>query len=41
MNSVEKKIIAIGGVGISPESDEKLDLHILSHSRKTKNSIVF
>ena len=41
MNSVEKKIIAIGGVGISPESDKKLDFHILSHSRKTKNSIGF
>ena len=41
MNSIEKKIIAIGGVGISPESDEKLDLHILSHSGKNKNSIGF
>ena len=41
MDKIEKKIIAIGGVGISPESDEKLDLHILSHSRKTKNSIGF
>ena len=41
MNSAEKKIIAIGGVGVSPESDEKLDLHILSHSKKTKNSIGF
>ena len=41
MNSVEKKIIAIGGVGISPESDEKLDLYILSHSKKTENDIGF
>jgi peptidase E len=41
MNSVEKKIIAIGGVGISPESDKKLDLYILSHSKKTENDIGF
>ena len=41
MNSIEKKIIAIGGVGISPESDEKLDLYILSHSKKTENDIGF
>jgi len=41
MNSAERKIIAIGGVGVSPESDEKLDLYILSHSKKTKNSIGF
>ena len=38
---IEKKIIAIGGVGISPESDEKLDLYILSHSKKTENDIGF
>lgn len=41
MSKIEKKIIAIGGVGISPESDEKLDLYILNNSKKTKNSIGF
>ena len=41
MDKIKKKIIAIGGVGISPASDEKLDLHILSHAKKTKNSIGF
>ena len=39
MDKIKKKIIAIGGVGISPASDKKLDLHILSHAKKIKNSI--
>ena len=41
MNSAERKIIAIGGVGVSPESDEKLDLYILSHSKKLIIVLVF
>ena len=38
MNNIEKKIIAIGGVGVSPESDKELDNFILSHSKKMKNN---
>ena len=34
MSKIEKKIIAIGGVGFSPESDKKLDDFILNHSKK-------
>ena len=41
MNKIKKKIIAIGGVGVSPESDKKLDNFILNHSKKTKNNIGF
>ena len=41
MSKIEKKIIAIGGVGVSPESDNKLDNFILNHSKKMKNNIGF
>ena len=41
MSKIEKKIIAIGGVGFSPESDKKLDDFILNHSKKIKNDIGF
>ena len=41
MNEIEKKIIAIGGVGVTPESDKNLDLFILSKLKKTKNDIGF
>ena len=41
MSKIEKKIIAIGGVGVSPESDKKLDNFILDHSKKMKNNIGF
>jgi len=41
MSKIEKKIIAIGGVGVSPESDKKLDNFILNHSKKMKNNIGF
>ena len=41
MNKTEKKIIAIGGVGVTPESDESLDHFILNQLKKTKNNIGF
>ena len=41
MSEIEKKIIAIGGVGVTPESDKNLDLFILSQLKKTKNNIGF
>ena len=41
MNEIKKKIIAIGGVGVSPESDKSLDHFILSQLKKTKNNIGF
>ena len=41
MNEIEKKIIAIGGVGVTPESDKNLDHFILSQLKKTKNEIGF
>ena len=41
MSKIEKKIIAIGGVGVSPESDKELDNFILNHSKKIKNNIGF
>ena len=41
MDEIKKKIIAIGGVGVSPESDKSLDLFILSQLKKTKNNIGF
>ena len=41
MNKIEKKIIAIGGVGVTPESDESLDHFILNQLKKTKNNIGF
>ena len=41
MSEIEKKIIAIGGVGVTPESDKNLDLFILNQLKKTKNDIGF
>ena len=41
MKNIEKKIIAIGGVEVSPESDKELDNFILNHSKKMKNNIGF
>ena len=41
MSKIEKKIIAIGGVGVSPESDKELDNFIINHSKKMKNNIGF
>ncbi len=41
MSKIEKKIITIGGVGVSPKSDRSLDLFILSQLKKTKNNIGF
>ena len=41
MSKIEKKIIAIGGVGVSPVSDKELDNFILNHSKKMKNNIGF
>ena len=41
MDKIKKKIIAIGGVGVSPESDKSLDLFILGQLKKTKNNIGF
>ena len=41
MNEIEKKVIAIGGVGVTPESDKNLDVFILSQLKKTKNNIGF
>ena len=41
MSKIEKKIIAIGGVGVTPESDESLDHFILNQLKKTKNNIGF
>ena len=41
MNEIEKKIIAIGGVGVTPESDKNLDQFILGQLKKTKNEIGF
>ena len=41
MDEIKKKIIAIGGVGVSPESDKSLDLFILGQLKKTKNNIGF
>ena len=41
MSKIKKKIIAIGGVGITPESDKNLDLFILNQLKKTKNDIGF
>ena len=41
MNEIEKKIIAIGGVGVTPESDESLDHFILNQLKKIKNNIGF
>jgi peptidase E len=39
MSKIENKIIAIGGVGVSPESVKELDNFILNHSKKMKNKI--
>ena len=41
MNEIEKKIIAIGCVGVTPESDKNLDQFILGQLKKTKNEIGF
>ena len=41
MSKIEKKIIAIGGAGVTPKSDKKLDNFILNHSKKKKNNIGF
>ena len=41
MSKIEKKIIAIGGVGVTPKSDESLDHFILNQLKKTKNNIGF
>ena len=41
MNKIEKKIIAIGGVRVTPESDESLDHFILKQLKKIKNNIGF
>ena len=41
MNEIKKKIIAIGGVGVTPESDKNLDQFILGQLKKTKNEIGF
>jgi peptidase E len=38
---LKKKIIAIGGVGVTPDSDKNLDLFILNQLKKTKNNIGF
>mgnify|MGYP006161045041 FL=1 len=39
MSKIKKKIIAIGGVGITPESDKSLDLFILNQLKNMKNDI--
>ena len=39
MNKIEKKIIAIGGVGVTPESDKSLDRFILDQLNKLKKNI--
>ena len=41
MNKIEKKIIAIGGVGVTPESDKNLDHFILDQLKKQKIILVF
>ena len=39
MNKIEKKIIAIGGVGVTPESDKSLDRFILDQLTNLKKNI--
>ena len=39
MNKIEKKIIAIGGVGVTPESDKSLDRFILDQLNSLKKNI--
>ena len=39
MNKIVKKIIAIGGVGVTPQSDKNLDNFILDQSKKIKKNI--
>ena len=34
MNKIVKKIIAIGGVGVTPQSDKNLDNIIIDQSKK-------
>ena len=39
MNKIVKNIIAIGGVGVTPQSDKNLDNFILDQSKKIKKNI--
>ena len=39
MNKIEKKIIAIGGVGVTPKSDKRLDRFILDQLNNLKKNI--
>ena len=41
MNSIEKKIIAIGGGGFTHQLDTSLDQFVVDQSKKTKNKIGF
>jgi len=41
MNSIEKKIIAIGGGGFTHQLDASLDQFVIDQSKKTKNKIGF
>ena len=41
MNSIEKKIIAIGGGGFTHQLDTGLDQFVIDQSKKTKNKIGF
>jgi dipeptidase E len=41
MNKIEKKIIAIGGVGVTPVSDKSLDRFILDQLNNLKKNIGF
>jgi len=41
MNSIEKKIIAIGGGGFTHQLDESLDQFVIDQSKKPKNKIGF
>ena len=41
MNSIEKKIIAIGGGGFTHQLDESLDKFVIDKSKKSKNKIGF
>ena len=41
MNSIEKKIIAIGGGGFTHQLDTSLDQFVIDQSKKTKNKIGF
>ena len=41
MNKIKKKIIAIGGGGVTHHSDESLDQFVLDQSKKINNKIGF